>query len=368
MEPPGLLSRAAALIFEHTGVPAEVYLIDYRHTHLVPVEPDLPLIPVDNTPEGHAFAAQQIVTTDDGALVLPLTVYGDRSGILILRTTEPQDEDAREAYAGLAGVLARALRLADAHTDLPRRLRRRARLTLAAEMQWELLPGSACSTDEFRLAGQLEPAYAVWGDNFDWSITSKRLTLTVSNGTGTGTDAAALTHLAISALRNARRSGGDIVEQAALADQTLYAAHRGSQHLATLLLDFELGTGRVRAIDAGSPRVYRLRGGVIDSVDFEAQLPLGMFGDTHYSVQEFTVRYGDRLIVVSDGVHTAESRAGELYGKSALVQAIRDTRLQPPSEAVRGFIRRFLEYHDGAEPRDDAVVVCLDWRGGAPTE
>jgi serine phosphatase RsbU (regulator of sigma subunit) len=260
-------------------------------------------------------------------------------------------------------VLARGLRLADTGTDLYRRIRRRTRLTLAAEMQWDLLPGRACDTAEFHLAGQLEPAYAVWGDNFDWAVAEDRLTLTVSNGMGSGTESAALTHLAISALRNARRSGGDISEQAALADQTLYAHHRGTRHLATLLLDFELATGRVRAIDAGSPRVYRMRAGGTEMISFEAQLPLGMFGDAHYTTEEFTLDPGDRLVVVSDGMHAAESPEGEIYGTVALAQALRATRLQDPAEAVRTFIRSFIAYHAGSAPADDAVVVCLDWTG-----
>ena len=46
---------------------------------------------------------------------------------------------------------------------------RTQRLTLAAEMQWELLPGRSRIRPSFSLAGQLEPAYAVRGDSFDWA-------------------------------------------------------------------------------------------------------------------------------------------------------------------------------------------------------
>ncbi|MFI6515132.1 PP2C family protein-serine/threonine phosphatase [Spirillospora sp. NPDC050679] len=449
-QPHEVLANAATLIKGYTGAAAvEVLLIDYRQAFLVPATGGGAPVRLDNTAAGHAFAAQQTVREGD-ALHLPLTVHGDRLGVLTVRLSGPdgaagdgtpraggtvtplhdgvrtpapahdgggraqgavanvtplqdaiatgkpvgdgpgavtpmQDaagtlppkprapvpsvpvassaDDLQDRLGHLATVLARALKIADVHTDLYRRIRRRSRLTLAAEMQWDLLPGRACGTDEFHLAGQLEPAYAVWGDNFDWAVSPGHLTLTVTNGMGSGTDAAALTHLAVSALRNARRSGADIVEQAALADQTLYAHHRGARHVATLLLDFELATGRVRVIDAGSPKLYRLRGNVTEALDFEAQLPLGMFGDANYAVEEFTVEPGDRLIVVSDGVHGAESAAGELYGNVALLQALRDTRLQNPAEAVRTFIRHFLEYHGDAEPKDDAVVVCVDWTG-----
>ncbi|MFF5262183.1 PP2C family protein-serine/threonine phosphatase [Actinomadura viridis] len=384
---------------------AEIYLADYRQSFLVPALGGTESVRIDNTYEGHAYAAQQVVQEEGArpAIHLPLTVHGERIGVLSVRLPEARAESrlesrldgpeartddsdgdpdgapdggqasgdalapgGRDALEAAATVLARALRIADNNTDLYRRIRRRNRLTLAAEMQWDLLPGRACETDVFHLAGQLEPAYAVWGDNFDWTVGKDRLTLTVSNGMGNGTEAAALTHLAVSALRNARRSGADIAEQAALADQTLYAHHRGTRHVATLLLDFELETGRVRAIDAGSPNIYRMRGGVTEELEFEAQLPLGMFGDAHYTTEEFVVEPGDRLVVVSDGVHTAKSSTGELYGTIALLQTLRDTRLQNPSEAVRTFIRQFIAHHQGSDPLDDAVVVCLDWTGKTP--
>ncbi|MBW8482024.1 PP2C family protein-serine/threonine phosphatase [Actinomadura parmotrematis] len=364
-QPHELLDAATAAIVRYAGAAgAEVLLADYRQARLVPSALDRPPVAVDGTDAGHAFAAQAVVTAADGrTLHLPLTVHGDRVGVLTVAFGDPPDAGLRARLAALATVLGRAVKLAEAQTDLFRRIRRRARLTLAAEMQWDLLPGRSCTAAEFQLAGQLEPAYAVWGDNFDWSVTGDRLTLSVSNGMGSGTEAAALTHLAISALRNARRSGADLPEQAALADQTVYAHHRGDRHVATLLMDVDLATGRARAVDAGSPRVYRLRGGRTEAVTFEEQLPLGMFGDSPYETEAFAVEPGDRLVVVSDGVHAARSAGGALYGDEPLARALRDTRLQNPPEAVRSLLRRFGDHHGGAEQADDAVIVCLDWTG-----
>ncbi|GAA1562175.1 PP2C family protein-serine/threonine phosphatase [Actinomadura kijaniata] len=368
-QPHELLETAARLIQADTAAAdVEILLVDYRQAYLVPaVGRGRVPVRLDNTAPGHAFAARQVVQDATGhTLHLPLVVHGDRLGVLSVRLPEPADRTTTERLTAVATVLARALRIADLHTDRYRSIRRRSRLTLAAEIQWDLLPGTACATDEFHLAGQLEPAYAVWGDNFDWAISERYLTLTVSDGMGTGVEAAALTHLAVSALRNARRSGADISEQAALADQTLYARHRGDRHVATLLMEVELDTGRVRVIDAGSPRVYRMRGNTTEAVRFESQLPLGMFGDADYTAEYFALEPGDRLVIVSDGVHTARSSAGENYGEAALAQALRDTRLQDPPEAVRTFIRHYLSYHGAAEPQDDAVVVFLDWTGKNP--
>ena len=57
------------------------------------------------------------------------------------------------------------------------------------------------------------------------------------------------------------------------------------------------------------------------------------------------------------------SGAAEAYGAFALARALRRTRLQSPSEAVRTLTRGLLDHHAGAELKDDAVVLCLDWTG-----
>ena len=111
-----------------------------------------------------------------------------------------------------------------------------------------------------------------------------------------------------------------------------------------------------------------MRGNKVEPVELEAQLPLGMFEDTAYTEQEFAVETGDRLIILSDGFPTADRPRGEIYGTSALASALRQTRLQSPSEAVRTLTRGLLDYHEGAEIADDAVVLCLDWTGRGTAE
>ncbi|MEV4004084.1 PP2C family protein-serine/threonine phosphatase [Actinomadura sp. NPDC049753] len=362
--PNEVIPVAADVLGRHAGcADTEVLVIDYRQMFLVRTVSAGDDVSVDNTPPGRAFASQRTVRDDgEGLAHLPLTVKGERIGILSVRLP-----DGGPLWLDdFAGVLARALKIADQATDMYRRLRRRTRLTLAAEMQWDMLPAPAYQASELSFAGQLEPAYAVWGDAFDWATSGERFTLTVSNGMGSGTESAELTHLAISALRNARRSGGDIVEQAELADEALFGRHRGERVVDALLLEFDLAGGRVRAIDAGSPRITRMRGGATDRIGFEAQMPLGMFGDTRYVPQEFAVEPGDRLVIVSDGVHAARSPAGVVYGDAGLLQAMRATRLQDPPEAVRTMVRHYVGFHEGAEPSDDAVIVCVDWTGRDP--
>lgn len=356
---------------EYAAQSVELFLADYGQTVLQPVS-ELPHttapVSVHNSPAGRAFGAQEpFVEGVRGGAVrvhLPVTVRGDRLGVLSV--TMRDREAVRELLgelADVAEVLAHEVLVAERDTDVYLRARRKDRLTLAAEMQWQLLPGRSCSRPEYDLGAQLEPAYAIFGDNFDWSADADRLMLYVTNGMGEGIEASLLTNLAINALRNARRAGIGIDDQAALADQAVYAHYRGRCYLSVLMLDFELATGRVRVVDAGSPQLLRLREGVVERVGFEAQLPLGMFEETDYVAQEFQVEPGDRLVFVSDGVYAVASPKGEAYGDAALARAITSTRLLPAAEVPRAVLRELTGHRGQSAPQDDALVVCLDWRG-----
>ena len=363
--PPVLIEATRDAVDAWLGVPGtEVLLIDYHQSHLVPFGDGSggPAVPVNTHPAGQAYAAARPVRDDDH-LYLPLAVYGERTGVLAAGLPADGDESVADDLAIVADTLGRALRLADTATDVYREVRRRQRLTIAAELQWDLLPGRTVAAQEFSLAGQLEPAYTVSGDNFDWSISPQSLMLSVSAGMGGGIGAALLTQLTVNSLRNARRSGAGPAEAAELANGIVYGQYGGKAHSATLLLRIALSTGAAEVVDAGSPRMLRVRRGEIEPMTFDEQLPLGMFSDTRYRAQQLDLAPGDRLIIISDGLFSAKSPAGHNYGEAPLSAALRSARLQDPNETVRFLISDLLAHGEGAELVDDAIAVCLDWTG-----
>jgi serine phosphatase RsbU (regulator of sigma subunit) len=331
-----------------------------------PLVPDS--LPIDGSAEGRAFGAQepQAEPAPPGqvAVHLPVTIRGDRMGVLSVHVPEDRYREKQlPEMERICEALGHEILVAERDTDLYHVARRTQRLTLAAEMQWQLLPGRSCARREFALGGHLEPAYAIFGDIFDWSASSSRLTLTVTNGMGEGMDAALLSNLAVNALRNARRAGLGVADQAALADQALYAQYRGAFYLSALLMQFDLVTGEVEVVDAGSPRLWRRRDGRVEPVTFEAELPLGMFEETHYTAHRFEVKPGDRLLIATDGVYGTHAPTGENYGDRALIRALAAHRLLPPAQVPRAVLRELHDFRGTGPGDDDALVVCLDWYG-----
>ncbi|MFF5970749.1 PP2C family protein-serine/threonine phosphatase [Streptomyces sp. NPDC012769] len=371
--PHALVATARRLLAERVGaLEVTLLLADYGLTVLQPVS-HLPYtgtpVPAHDGPAGTAFINQspviEVLREPAGHRVhLPLTVRGDRLGILSVRLPAgAADPETVLRLGDFATALGHEVSTADRDTDLYLQARRTRRLTLAAEMQWQLLPGRGCAREEYVIGAHLEPAYAIGGDNFDWSTSADHLILTVTDGMGQGIDASLLTGLTVGALRNARRAGISLTDQACLADQAVFAQYGGKVYASTLLLDFDLTDGTVQAVDAGSPQLFRQRAGHTERIELEAQLPLGMFEETLYTQQTFRVEPGDRLIVVSTGVHGTRSAAGDLFGEQALRQVLSATRPAPPHETARSVVAGLIEHYGSRQLMSDAAVVCLDWRG-----
>ncbi|MEU5531012.1 PP2C family protein-serine/threonine phosphatase [Micromonospora chersina] len=357
-----LVDRLATELEQSYGIThTELYQVDYRLAALLPLSGGEPIV-TPGHPAWRCFDHQEPVVSE-GTGWFPVGMRGERRGVLRLSPL-PADPAALGALDAVATALGHELAAVAATTDIYLTARRSRRLTLAAEMQWELLPGRSRIRPSFSLAGQLEPAYAVRGDGFDWSDDGHRLWLSVVNGSGEGVAAAMLTSLAIHALRNARRAELGLADQAALADQAIYALHRGEQHLSALLLELDLASGTLNVVDAGSPRLVLLRDGEVSEQVLDKQFPLGMFEGTDYREQQFQLQRGDRLFVVSDGVIDATSERIR-YGETALDRFLRRTGPMEPLDAVRSLIGDLRAFVAG-DLVDDAVVVCLDWLGPQP--
>lgn len=374
--PPNALVETARRLLGDRAAAREVALLfaDYGLRVLHPVDPlpgaDEPLSAYDG-PAGRAFTEQTPVVEPPAggtaAVHVPVSVRGDRLGVLSARLPAAGADPAGvRALAEFATALGHEIAAAERDTDLYLLARRTRRLTLAAEMQWQLLPGRGCEGPEFVIGAHLEPAYTIGGDNFDWSTDRGHLTMTVTDGMGRGIDASLLTGVTVGALRNARRAGLCLADQARLADQAVYAQFGGKVYASTLLLRFDLATGTVQAVDAGSPRLYRRRGDTVRQIELEAQLPLGMFEETAYEEQIFSVRPGDRLVVLSTGVHGTRSPDGALFGEAALRRALDTAPTQAPQEVARSVVASLADHFGGTDLPADAAVVCLDWRGREP--
>ncbi|MER6455962.1 PP2C family protein-serine/threonine phosphatase [Streptomyces sp900105245] len=287
-------------------------------------------------------------------LVAPVTNRGDRIGVLDL-VVPYADEEVREAVGQAAHALAYIVVTDRRFTDLYHWGRRTTRMSLAAEIQHQLLPSaSCCEGAHFTLAGGLAPADDIGGDTYDYALDQDTLHLSITDAMGHDTASALLATLTVNALRGARRAGCSLLDQADAAHRALRDHARGMT--TGQLLRIRLDSGVCELVNAGHPWPLRLRDGRVEELPIKVNLPFGVPAPVTYEVQHLRLKPGDRLVLITDGMRERGAAAVDLPA------LIADTRDEHPREVVRALTAAVLTACRGSLA-DDATTLVLDWHG-----
>ena len=222
-------------------------------------------MPLVGTPHGRALAAQavEVIAEDRGArLFAPVTSRGEAVGVLELELEDFPVEQTVADVALAAHFFAYVVIANRRYTDLFEWGQRSVPLSLAAEIQHRLLPGAfTCEAGQFTLAAWLQPAGEIGGDTFDFSLERDTLHLSMTDAMGHTMDAALLATVLVGALRNARRRGVELAEQARLANDALAEQAGESQFVTGLLVRIDLrcshGRHRQRRPSPAAPAAGR---------------------------------------------------------------------------------------------------------------
>jgi serine phosphatase RsbU (regulator of sigma subunit) len=316
-------------------------------------------VPLADTPQGRALA-EQTVEVVGTCVYAPVTNRGEAIGVLELTLPQAPDAEAIADVALAAHALAYVVIANRRFTDLFAWGQRSVKLSLAAEIQHRLLPGSyTCEAGQFTLAAWLEPAGNVGGDTFDFAIERDTLHLSITDAMGHTVGAAVLATVLVGALRNARRAGVALAEQARLASAGLGDFAQDGGFVTGQLVRIDLATGTASIVNAGHPPPLRLRDGRVERLDLLADPPFGTVPGYEYREQPLPLLPGDRIMFVTDGMLERNAASVDI---AALMETAAGLH---PREAVQHLIRAVLLAVDG-ELADDAAALCLDWHGGPP--
>jgi serine phosphatase RsbU (regulator of sigma subunit) len=332
-----------------------------RGGHGSPSRERTEVVPLADTPHGRALTGQdiEIVEEEGGSrLFAPVTSRGEAVGVLEMWLAEAPNEQTLEVVRGAAHALAYVVIANRRFTDLYEWGQRSLPLSLEAEIQHRLLPGSyTCEGGQFTLAGWLEPAGEVGGDTFDFSVERDTLHLSMTDAMGHTIEASLLATVLVGALRHARRREVDLPEQARMADTALTKHANEGAFVTGQIVRVDLPSATARIVNAGHPLPIRVRDGRAETVDLLADPPFGTPKTAEYRVQKLQLERGDRLMFLTDGMLERNASTVDAHSVIAASQHLH------PREAVQELTRAVSDAC-GGQLRDDATVLCLDWHGG----
>jgi phosphoserine phosphatase RsbU/P len=380
-DPQKVVETLSMTVAELGGSDVVLYLVDYDHSRLKPHPDVLPhgeqptIVSLEGSMAGRVFVSGRSLGAqrDDGWHVwVPVAERAQKLGVLSM-TLPSWDEQVEEFCVELGIAAAHLVSTADGYTDRLTLLRRRKDMSLAAEMQWGILPPLTFSIDGTTVAGLLEPAYEVGGDCFDYSLNGDMLDVAVFDAMGHGLRSATLGSLAVSAYRNARRElrPADLGALIGEVDAVIGEYARGDAFVTGVFAQLNVTTGQLRWATAGHPAPLHVRrASTLPPVDVQPSAPLGLGAWVGNAagpdIVETSLEPGDAMLLYTDGVVDARDPRGEEFGEPRLRDLLEreSSSGREPAEVLRRLIHSVLAHH-GTRLRDDASTLYLRWDSAA---
>lgn len=367
--PPNALAAIVGIVGDLVGASAaRLLVVDYALDCLHEVGDQGPTGRVEalvGTMAGRAFTHLDIVegSGDPSTIWVAVAEGSERIGVLELEDLVWSPEVAAQ-LAPLLRALVLILATRRRYTDVLLRSRRRRPLSLAAEMQWDLLPPLACSTEHVSVCGVLEPAYSNGGDSFDYAFNPGGVDFAIIDAVGHGTSAVLMSVVAVTSLRNSRREGASLDVAYNDAGRAMATQFGRSAFVTGQMGSLAVDTGRLRWINAGHPLPLLVRDGTfVGELGCRPSLPMGLGGTVVEEAVEI-LQKGDRVLFFTDGVIERRSADAGSFGLDRLADLLVRATLDgvPPPETVRRLAALIVDF-DGNELTDDATLLLLEYHG-----
>ena len=355
--------RVVEVASRKAGCPVAVYVLDVEGLFSLRLAGDAERFPARiRTPVGvgpevipEALPRLRALVADrvGPSALWPLSVRDRVMGFLVARD-RPADD-----LAVFAGQAALALELASGYTDALHAVRRRKDTKPAAEIQQNLLPPRLARVNGADVAGGVLPGYDVGGDFFDYADNADGLWLVLADATGKGDSAAALSSLAVGALRAARRAGAGLQEAARLTDEAIIGLDM-QRYLTAVLGAWDAAEHRLRWINCGHPTPLILHSdGRLEELDGERTYPLGVrFAERVFPLLSAVVEPGDRLLLYTDGVTERRTDDRGRIGENGLRAILSNLGSRSAAMTVRGLQDAVLAA-SSTPLHDDATLLVM---------
>ncbi len=137
-----------------------------------------------------------------------------------------------------------------------------------------------------------------------------------------------------------------------------------TEHYFTLLLaDVNLETGHVRMAQAGHPHpAVQRKNGDIEQTG-PGGFPVGLMSGISFQQFETTLRPGDRLLLLSDGVTECPDINGDMLQESGLETLMTDLRDVSGPAFFEALLWKMTEFSGGDQFPDDVSGILFEFRG-----
>ncbi len=236
--------------------------------------------------------------------------------------------------------------------------RKTKELEEARQLQLSLLPKNLPDLPHLDIAVYMKTATEVGGDYYDFHVAMDgTLTVVLGDATGHGMKAGTMVTAAKS-LFNSYASNPDII----------YTFHEMSRcikqmnfHMLSMCLAMlKISGDNLKMSSAGMPPIiiYRKDDRTVEEHVIKG-MPLGAIDKFPYDLRETTLKKGDTLLMLSDGLPELHNAERDMFGYKRVRNVFEDVAEKSPEEIIEHLKNQGSAWVDDKEPDDDVTFVVI---------
>ena len=234
-------------------------------------------------------------------------------------------------------------------------------LRVASQIQQSMLPEHHLHRDDVDIRGSLVPAREVGGDLYDYFIRDEKLFFCIGDVSGKGAPSAMLMAVTHGLFRSASAHDSNPARIMDAINEVACQGNDTNMFVTMFIGVLDLLTGCLHYCDAGHDAPFIMVNGKWSMVNVTPHLPIGVFDDTKYTVQEISIQPDSTIFLYTDGLTEAMNAEHKQFGLER-IQAVLDTCadhdpkeiLEKITQSVDGFVKH-------AEQSDDLTMLAIKY-------
>ena len=236
-------------------------------------------------------------------------------------------------------------------------------LHIAQKIQSEMLPHSDITRPDVDVSGKQVSALEVGGDLYDFFIRDEKLYFCIGDVSGKGVPSSLVMAVVHSLFRSLSRNESNPSRIMHAINEAACEGNEANMFVTMFIGVLDLPTGRLRYCNAGHDAPL-----IIDSevrtLQVNANLPLGLFPDTTYLLQEEQLPREASLLLYTDGLTEMANTNHNLYGLQRIIETAQTSLGQgkiSPSQLMESQHDGAVRFANGAQQSDDLTMLCVHY-------
>ncbi|GAB4138563.1 MAG: SpoIIE family protein phosphatase [Planctomycetaceae bacterium] len=286
---------------------------------------------------------------------------GEPMGVINLDTQNPlnrfqkEDLDLLVAVANQAALSCESARLLDSHLQ---KEKQDNELKIARNVQHALLPSDFPNVEGYEFFASYDSAQAVGGDYYDFGmLEDRKIYLSFGDVAGKGVPGALIMSRLSSVVQTTMAFTDDLNEAIRKINNHMCANAVEGRFVTFILVVIDLNTHEMSLVNAGHMApLIRLPDKTVEEFQGEKiGIPIGIMEDYSYEIAQRTLKPGEMVVIITDGVDEAMNEHSELYSKERVVEFVKNgpAKAEDLGRALLADVRQ----HANGRPQNDDITI-----------